>query len=154
MDAFWSDTRDMSEPEANRYFVRQAVRYIAAHPVQELLLMARKALFTLTAIRPELPLMSSRNLVGVASNVITFLLAVLGIGALWREPERMRRISPYLLILLPLFVTGLLAILIGPIGMRYRIAIDGVLWMFAGMGVLRIVDARLSLSRGSSAHRA
>jgi len=140
MHAFWSDTRDMSEPEANRYFAEQAVRYVVAHPVDELLLMTRKTLYTLTAIRPELPVMSSRNLVGIVANVVTFVLAALGVGVLLRDRERARRITPLLLILLPLLVTGVLAILIGPIGMRYRIAIDGVVWIFAGMGLLRIAD--------------
>jgi hypothetical protein len=140
MHAYWSDTRDMSEPEANRYFAEQAVRYVVAHPVDELLLMTRKTFYTLTAIRPELPVMSSRNLVGIVANVVTFVLAALGVGVLLRDRERARRITPLLLILLPLLVTGVLAILIGPIGMRYRIAIDGVVWIFAGMGLLRIAD--------------
>ena len=154
MQPLWSDTREMSEPEANRYFARQAVRYVAAHPVDELLLMARKAFYTLTAIRPELPLASLRNLVGIASNVITFGLAAFGFGALWHDRERMRRVGPFLMILLPLLLTGGLAILIGPIGMRYRVAIDGALWILAGMGVLRIVDGRWYLNRTSSTHRA
>ena len=154
MRAFWSDTRDMSEPEANRYFARQAVRYVVAHPVDELLLMARKAFYTLTAIRPELPLMSSRNLVGIVSNVVTFVLVALGVGALWRDREPAGRISPVLLLLLPLLLTGVLAILIGPIGMRYRIALDGVVWMFAGIGVLRIVDGQWYRYQKHSAHGA
>jgi membrane glycosyltransferase len=154
MRAFWSDTRDMGEAEANRYFARQAMRYVAAHPADELLLMARKAFYTLTAIRPELPLTSSRNIVGIASNVITFVLATLGIAALWQDRERASQAGPFLLILLPLVLTSVLAILIGPIGMRYRIAIDGVVWMFAGLGVLRIVDGRRDLAGKRSAHRA
>ena len=154
MHALWSNTRDMSEPEANRYFARQAVRYVAAHPVDELLLMARKAFYTLTAIRPELRLMSSRNVVGIVSNVVTFVLAAFGIGSLWQDRERARRSGPFLLLVMPLVLTGALAILIGPIGMRYRIALDGVLWLFAGMGVLRIVDRRSQVGRRTSAHRA
>ena len=154
MGAFWSDTRDMSEPEANRYFARQAVRYVAAHPVDELLLMARKAFYTLTAIRPELPLTSSRNLVGIVANVVTFMLAALGVGALRRDREWSRRISPLILMLLSLLFAGVVAILIGPIGMRYRIAIEGVVWIFAGMGALRIVDSWRRLDRKPSAHSA
>jgi hypothetical protein len=154
MHAFWSDTRDMSEPEANRYFAEQAVRYVVAHPVDELLLMTRKAFYTLTSIRPELPVTSSRNLVGIVANVVTFVLAALGVGVLLRDRERARRISPLLLILLPLLLTGVLAILIGPIGMRYRIAIDGVVWIFAGMGLLRIADGWRHLDLKRSAHGA
>ena len=154
MHAFWSDTRDMSEPEANRYFAEQAVRYVVAHPLDELLLMTRKAFYTLTAIRPELPVTSSRNLVGIAANVVTFVLAALGAAVLLRDRERARRISSLLLILLPLLLTGLLAILIGPIGMRYRIAIDGVVWIFAGMGLLRIADSWRHPDLKRSAHGA
>jgi len=152
MHAFWSDTRDMSEPEANRYFAEQAVRYVVAHPVDELRLMTRKAFYTLTAIRPELPVMSARNLVGIAANVVTFVLAALGVAVLLRDRERARRISSLLLILLPLLLTGLLAILIGPIGMRYRIAIDGIVWILAGMGLLRIADSWKHVGLKRSAH--
>lgn len=116
--------------------------------------MARKAFFTLAGLRPELPLTSTRNLAGIASNIITFLLAAIGIGALLRDRPHARRIRPLLLMLLPLALTGVLAILIGPIGMRYRIAIDGVVWIFAGMGVLRIVGGLWHREPRPSAHRA
>ena len=154
MEDLWSDTRVMSEPEANRYYSKRALQYVAAHPIKELQLMARKAFFTLTGLRPELPLASPRNLVGVASNIITFLLAGIGIGALLQDRQQARRIRPFLLMLLPLVLTGVVAVLIGPIGMRYRIAIDGVVWILAGMGVLRIVDGRWRRDPNSSAHRA
>jgi len=154
MSELWSDTRLMSEPEANRYYGKRALQYVVAHPIKELQLMARKAFFTLTGLRPELPPASLRNLVGVASNIITFLLAVIGIGALLHDRQQARRIRPFLLMLLPLVLTGVGAVLIGPIGMRYRIAIDGVVWILAGLGVLRIVDGRWHPDPNSSAHRA
>jgi len=154
MEELWSDTRVMSEPEANRYYSKRALQYVAAHPIKELQLMARKAFFTLTGLRPELPLASPRNLVGVASNIITFLLAAIGIRALLQDRQRARRIRPFLLMLLPLVLTGVVAVLIGPIGMRYRIATDGVLWIVAGMGVLGIVGEREHPEPNSSTHRA
>jgi hypothetical protein len=154
MSELWSDTRLMSEPEANRYYGKRALQYVAAHPIGELQLVARKAFFTLTGLRPELPLSSPRNLVGVVSNFITFLLAAIGIGALLHDRQQATRNRPLFLLLLPLVLTGVLAILIGPIGMRYRIAIDGVVWILAGMGVLRIVDGWWHPDRTSSAHRA
>jgi hypothetical protein len=152
MHAFWSDTRELSEPEANRYFGRRALQYVAAHPGEELRLMANKAFFTLTALRPELPVTSWRNLGGIVSNFITFVLAAIGVGALVRDRQQARRIRPFLLMLLPLVLTGVLVVLIGPIGMRYRIATDGVVWILAGMGVLRIVDGRWREGPASSAH--
>lgn len=154
MSELWSDTRLMSEPEANRYYGKRALQYVAAHPIRELQLMARKAFFTLTGLRPELPLASPRNLVGVASNIITFLLAAIGIGALLHDRQQARRIHPVLLMSAPLVLTGVLAVLIGPIGMRYRIATDGVVWILAGMGLLRIVDGWWHPDPSSSAHRA
>ena len=154
MGELWLDTRAMSEPEANRYYGKRALQYIAAHPAKELGLMARKALFTLTGLRPELPLASSRNLVGIASNLGTFLLAAFGIGALLRDRQEARRIRPLLLMLLPVVLTAVLAVLIGPIGMRYRIAADGVVWILAGMGVIRIVDTSWHADPNLSAHRA
>jgi hypothetical protein len=142
MRPYWLDTQSLNEAETNRYFKRRALQSMVTHPVPTLRLWTRKVLFTLTGVRPELDLSSARNLVAILSNAVTLALTMVGLmtlraGAL----ESRRAFEPAALLLIPLVATAFVVLLIGPIGMRYRIALDGVLWICAAAGALRIQQA-------------
>jgi hypothetical protein len=140
MAPYWLDTREMTEAEANRYFGRRALQYIVESPSEFSRLAARKAFYTFTSIRPEQQLASPRNLVGLGANVLLFVVGTFGLTGWLRDRQQRSRSKPYAMLLIPLVLTTLLVVAIGPIGMRYRIALDGILWICAGMGVLRLAD--------------
>lgn len=149
MTPLWIQTQDLDEVEANRFFARRAVDYVRLHPVAALALSARKALLSLGAIRPELPMASTRNLVGVLSNMAIMLLATLGAYSYGRDRSP-ARLAPVLLVT-PLLVTGALVLLIGPIGARYRVTLDGVLWILAAHGLLSLWSAAVGRLRRETA---
>ena len=151
MEPYWSDTRPMDEAAANHYFSRRAVEFVLTHPLNELRLVILKSFYTITSIRPELPLGSPRNLIGILSNLVTFALAIVGVRAHRASRAQLTQsASPAARLLLPLVITTVALIAIGPIGMRYRIALDGVLWMCAGAGALHVVGALYSRLHSSS----
>lgn len=135
MTPFWLQTQDLDEVAANRFFARRAVAYVRTHPRASLELSARKLLLSFGAIRPELSIVSKRNLVGLISSLAIFVLAALGAGIFARGRSSRPRSTPVLL-LFPLGATGVLVLLIGPIGARYRIALDGVLWILAAYALV------------------
>ena len=140
MAPHWAKTRHMSEVEASRYFTRQALRFVATHPGTEVATVARKLLYTATGLRPWVPVRSPRNVVALAANALTFALAAAGAAAIVRDRERRRRLAPVAALVAPLVATEVLVLLVGPIGLRYRIVLDGVLWTAAAVGVLHLLD--------------
>lgn len=152
MKPLWSSTRTMDEVQANHYFRRRAIGFVVTHPIATVQTWARKSAYTLLAIRPELPLVSTRNLVGIASNMFTLALAAFGLVAVYRSRGHPHRAVPAAaLLVIPLVATGVASILVGPIGARYRIALDGVLWICAAHGLMRAADiARHGLGQRSA----
>ena len=142
MDPYWLHTREMTEAEANRYFVRRAVENVSSNGGAALRLSLRKAFFTAMSLRPELTLLAPRNVVGIVANAVAFFLAVIGLVALARDRPQWRERRRYLVLLLPVVVTATCGLLIGPIGARYKIALDGVVWIFAAAGLLALAGAK------------
>jgi hypothetical protein len=118
---------NMSEMDANRYFRRQATAYMMAHPFDVMKTAGLKIAVTLAGIRPELRWLSKRNLPALAVNGSMLLLTACWISL---ALARRIRVDAALVWLLGIVACAALAVLaIGPIGWRYRITIDGVLWL-------------------------
>jgi hypothetical protein len=149
MTPVWLQTQDLDEVAANRFFARRAIDYVRTHRAASLKLAARKVFLSLSAIRPELPLGSKRNLVGLMSSAALMLCAALGVYAYARSRTPSTGSAPVLL-LAPLVVTGMLVLLIGPIGARYRIALDGVLWILSAYALLSMLSAAAARLRSRS----
>lgn len=149
MTPVWMQTQDLDEVAANRFFARRAIDYVTTHRAASLRLSARKVLLSLSAIRPELPLGSTRNLVGLISSAALLLLAALGVYPYARRRSPSPRWAPVLL-LVPLVITGVLVLLIGPIGPRYRIALDGVLWILSAHALLSMASGAAARLRARS----
>jgi hypothetical protein len=141
MDPYWLHTREMTEAEANRYFVRRAIEHVSSNGGAAVRLSMRKAFFTVLSLRPELPLLAPRNLVGIVANTVALFFAAIGLVALVRERSEWREQRRYLVLLVPVAVAVSCAVLIGPIGARYKIALDGVVWILSAAGLLALPDA-------------
>lgn len=150
MAPYWRETQDLDEVAANRFFARRAIEYVRMHPLASLKLSARKAAYTMGAIRPEIPMASRRNLVGLAASAITVVLATLGAISILRAQSRTRMVAAALLVA-PLAATNAVVMLIGPIGARYRIALDGVLWILAAHALVATADAILARNASTGA---
>jgi hypothetical protein len=131
--------RELSEVDANAYYTRRAVRHILANPVSVLWTGIRKAGVTLTGWAPPMPILGARNLVGIVSNVVLLALAALGARLLWpqRWTPEVQLIALYAAI--SFSVVSALMIL-GPVGLRYRLGVDWLLWMAAAAALLRVHD--------------
>ncbi len=126
---YWQRTRSMTETEADRFFTREALGYVTTHPGQVLLNSVLKFGLSLVGIDPSQPLVSPRNLAAAASAVALLALGLRGLFLLSPDPLFWRLAG-----VLALAVTAML--LAGPIGLRYRITADGLLWIGAAAALL------------------
>jgi hypothetical protein len=130
MGEHWEQTRAMSELEANDYFRRRALDFAVEEPLAVAAVALRKIGITLAGVRPNEPMTGARNLVAWLSNAALLLLAAVGLPRLWRLGRGTSKVGGLWLLALVAGAT-LPGLLLGPIGMRYRIAMDGVLWLAA-----------------------
>jgi hypothetical protein len=125
----WREAAEANEVSANAIFWRAALHNITAQPVRVAGLGIRKIVISLAGVRPELPLTAFRNLISIAASILLGVLAVLG----WRTATGVRRVewrAPA--IVAALFgVEMILALALGPVGLRYWLAWRPVLWILA-----------------------
>jgi len=96
----------LSAEQLEPLYYRDALRSIAANPGRWLLLLAKKAFYTVVPIGPSYTLHSMKYLVAsVASYLLLLPFAIAGLGRVWRSPRR-----PIALILLAasVLIAGLL----------------------------------------------
>jgi hypothetical protein len=145
----YEKTDSMTEWEANRYFIRRATEYMAAHPGDVALTAGLKVVVGLFGFRMHQPLLSPRNFVGASSNLILLVLAIAGAMMpgftagraeilLWR----------CMLIVLLLSYAGFSVI--GPIGLRYRMSLEPALWIGAAVAVTQVAKRLLDRFAGAS----
>ena len=146
MRQHWDSTASMTEVEANAYFRRAAIRYALAHPVDVSGTALLKGVLSLTGIRPEMPIRAPRNLIALVTNVVLLVLAMCGAPTLLASCSQTTRARVQLVFGI-IVTVGMLMLLIGPIGLRYRITLDGVLWIVAVAGLYRL-GSRLGAPSG------
>jgi hypothetical protein len=131
MRPHWDSTATMSEVEANAYFRRAGMRHMREHPLDAGRTVLLKLAISITGVRPEQRLDSARNIVALATNALLIALAAWGGRALAASlhPESRRDMFTMLGVVV---VVGLAMLVVGPVGLRYRITLDGVLWICAG----------------------
>jgi hypothetical protein len=135
MTEHWPRTEPLTEAGANRYFQKIALDYIAGHPRDVLQTCLLRTGLTLTGFRVKEGLTSARNLNALVCNSLLFLLA--GFGA---ASVRLRGASPVAVLVAVFFAVTTVGvwslIFIGPLGQRYRILFDGILWIGAAAALL------------------
>jgi len=131
----FANTARMTELEANRYFTHRALQYMLAHPLD----VARTATIKLAVgmsgwSPPESPF-TPRNLVAIVSNALLLLLAAHGAMTMqfpggWPGPRLW-------LVIVAMAVLSFLALTcVGPVGLRYRMSLEPVLWILAAGSLL------------------
>lgn len=128
MGAHFDAVAGMSELDTNRYYQREALKYMVANPWDVMTTAMLKVGVTLAGIRPEEGLWGVRNLPALAANGALLFLSV---WWLYLVAVRSRiRVDPQLLWMFGIVgIVVLVVLAFGPIGWRYRITLDGVLWI-------------------------
>jgi hypothetical protein len=143
MSVHWSRTAAMTEGQANRYYLRQTLLYALRHPGEAATTSLLKLARSWTGVTAPPPLTSLRNAVALSANLLLFGLAFAGLCLLRAIPDRNHRRAAMCLVTIILGV-GLITLSVGPVGLRYRILADGVLWIAASAAVLRWTRPRVS----------
>jgi hypothetical protein len=86
MAPIFAETQDLDEVGADAYFKRQAVRYMASHPLDVMRTSAAKVAVSIASIHPNLPLTAPRNLAGMLDNALLLILAGIGLARFARSP--------------------------------------------------------------------
>lgn len=130
MQEDFARTASLGELDANRYFFRRAVRYLLAEPADVVRTALVKIAVGSVGLKTSEPFMSARNLVGFLSNFVLLVLAAFGAAVLPFRVGRPQRVLWRCVAGSTLLVyTGLS--IIGPIGLRYRMSLEPVLWICA-----------------------
>jgi lipopolysaccharide/colanic/teichoic acid biosynthesis glycosyltransferase len=129
----------LPELAENRAFARAAWGYIAAHPFDASATAAFKAAVSLTGVNPALAWFSPRNLAMAAGSVV---LLMLGLYGLWT----VRALTGGVLALFAGITASvtLLMLMAGPVGLRYRISLSGLLFVGAGVALTRLRASALA----------
>jgi len=143
MGQHWMRTSEMDEVQANAYYRDQAISYMVRHPVSVFQTGILKAFLSLLGIRPNESWRNLRNGVSIVANLAVLPFAFLGV---WHPPRKQEPWLRHVRLILCLAITGVVGALLalGPIGFRYCLPLEGLLWIFTGVGIAHVIDrARL-----------
>jgi hypothetical protein len=123
MAPVFRQTQDLDEVDADAFFRRQAIRYMASHPIDVARTAIAKIGVSLASVHPNLPLTAPRNLAAMIDNALLLVLAGIGLARYTR--------SPVTALIIGLGVVTLALLAIGPAGMRYWLTFRGAAWILA-----------------------
>jgi|GEM_PF-2477071 len=141
MAAAWRRTAAMSEAEADAYFRRAALQYIAGHPLDVGRTAIEKLGVSIIGVRPERSMLDPRNVAASLDAAALLFLSAAAVARLarcWRGAGA----SALLAILAILGGVTLALLAIGPAGIRYWLTLRGALWILAAVTVTRWYRAR------------
>ena len=128
--------QNMGEWEADRYFTQRALDHVGSHPWQALGLSLTKIGLTLSGIEPQLPLASLRNIVALLFNALALLVCAQAARSAdtkgWSPATQC-----FAAFVLAAAGSAVLMAMIGPIGWRYRIDLEGVLAILAALVLMK-----------------
>jgi hypothetical protein len=138
MGPIFAQTRDLDEVGADAFFRREAVRYMASHPLDVARTAVAKIGVSIASIHPDLPLTAPRNLAAMLDNALLLILAGVGLARFAR--------SPVAIVFAGMCLVTLALLAIGPAGMRYWLTLRGALWILAafsisGLPILRTLSS-------------
>jgi hypothetical protein len=128
-EAQFEHAASLSELDANRQFRQYAFEYIASHPVEFGKTAAFKAAVSLSGVDFTKPALSARNVAGIGSSLVLLLLGPIGLWQLWCRlpPGPLRDMSAVVAVVIGTVTLAMLAL--GPTGIRYRLTLNGALWI-------------------------
>jgi hypothetical protein len=135
-----------SELDSDRYYRREAWSYLTSRPVDAAKTSALKVIVSLTGHDFSEGPWSARNLSLVGVNVAIFVLAVPG-GIRLKNALRSQGLEPLAIAVFVLLSCGtLIMLLLGPVGLRYRITLAGLLYVCAAAELLRVISREATAS--------
>jgi hypothetical protein len=139
MAPIFAETQDLDEVGADAYFKRQAVRYMASHPLDVMRTSVEKMAVSIASIHPDLPPTAPRNLAAMLDNALLLILAGIGLARFAR--------SPMAIVFAGMCLVTITLLAIGPAGMRYWLTLRGALWILAAVSIsARLIPRTLSSS--------
>lgn len=131
----------VDELEEDRLYARAAWSYIGAHPFEFIKTAVFKMVVSLTGVNFTAPVTSARNIVAIGTNVGLILLASLGLRR--RRAGATPEASDRFFMRLVAIVIGVTIVMLalGPVGLRYRICLAGILYPGAGLLAARLRTA-------------
>jgi len=136
----------LGEIESNRQFREYGLAYIANNPFEFVKTAAFKLGVSLSGYDFAKAPTSFRNVVAVVTSGAAFVFGVAGLLQLWR------RLSPGLvrdtlvLVIVPMAVATLAMLAIGPTGIRYRLTMNGALWIGVATYLVEAIPRRARAS--------
>jgi hypothetical protein len=122
--------RTMRELEADRYFRRAAWRQMRDAPADTALTGVLKIGVSLSGVDFGEPRLSRRNVVAVGWNAVLWALAIVG-ARRWRGAPDSAALALGVRVGWLMFLVTLGLLVLGPVGLRYRITLAGVLYILA-----------------------
>jgi hypothetical protein len=164
MAPIFAETQDLDEVGADAYFKRQALRYMASHPLDVMRTSAEKVAVSIASIHPDLPLTAPRNLAAMLDNALLLILAGIGLARFARSPmaiaaqysdvqhtgEQIQKVRshPWISkqsdereargvswVLAGMCLVTIALLALGPAGMRYWLTLRGALWILAAVSI-------------------
>lgn len=133
-------TATLGEVAADRQLKQDAWRYIASHPLDVTKTALLKLAVSLSGVNFALPFASARNVVAIVSNVTIMVLGMYGLWAGWRRSQK-SAVEWFSFSVFVLMISATLGMLVlGPVGLRYRISLTGFFYIGVGLALVRVVD--------------
>jgi hypothetical protein len=131
----------LSELEADRQFRRDAWTYIASHPLEVGTTALLKLAVSLTGVHFGQPLLSPRNIAAVGSNLWLLAVAPYGLWLLWRRSNG-GDVDRFMIVgCAAMCATTVGLLLLGPVGLRYRMDVAGLLYIGTGAALTHLIRA-------------
>jgi len=130
MQGDFAKTAFLGEVDANRYFEHRAVTYILSHPADVAWTAAVKTSVGLVGLKTTESFWSRRNVVAWLSNLVLLVTAAFGVRALPLRHGSPQRVL-WLCLTGSLLLVQVVFMALGPVGVRYRIDFEPVLWILA-----------------------
>jgi hypothetical protein len=139
MAPIFAETKHLDEVGADGYFRKQAMRYMAAHPLDVARTSVTKIAVSVASVHPDRPITDPRNLAAMLDNALLLVLAGIGLARYAR--------SPLAIAFAGMCILTLALLAFGPAGMRYWLTLRGALWILAGVSISgRLIRRILSSS--------
>ncbi|MGH9384220.1 MAG: hypothetical protein ACRD2N_08055 [Vicinamibacterales bacterium] len=137
----------LGEVEADKAYKAEAWQYIAAHPIEVVTTSALKVFVSVSGFDFARSATSVRNLVTVGSQSLIVLTGLAGLWWMWgRRANDFENVLFVLFLVSAALTIGMLVV--GPVGMRYRISLMGFLYIGTGALLAQSWERLLQFSVG------
>jgi len=128
------------EVERDRQFARDAWRYVSTHPIEFVETAALKVAVSAIGLDLGQPARSARNVAALVSSMVLLVIGVYGLRSLGHSGAVPGRDLLAAIVGATALAT-LSTLMLGPVGMRYRLGLSACLYLGGGAAARRIASA-------------